>query len=262
MAAGFFWSLCILWVQNFPSCSCTQVFLVQCSFFVLYCSCNICPGASIAAKGPRCQAGLITEVPGLNKRVNKDAINWDGNEEGGQVWTKQEFICKHRLIEVLVSHPDRDVHRGWKKELKLREVGGLEKRKEWIKSLTCPNEFFWEMYIGRGDSQMIKPEETPTLKKVKVVKLRLTLCDPVDYTDHGILWAKILEWVAVPFSRGSSQPRDRTRVSHIAGGFFTSWATKEAQEVSRRREYFLSYLFGIWKYKHCLVTLIYSNSIK
>ena len=40
--------------------------------------------------------------------------------------------------------------------------------------------------------------------------------------------ARILEWVAVPFSRASSQPRDRTQVSHIAGGFFTSWATKEA----------------------------------
>ena len=73
-----------------------------------------------------------------------------------------------------------------------------------------------------GDSQMIKPEETPTLKKVKVVQLCPTLCDPVDYTDHGILQARILEWVAVPFSRGSSQPRDRTQVSHIAGGFFTS----------------------------------------
>ena len=40
-----------------------------------------------------------------------------------------------------MSHLDRDVHRGWKKELKLREVGGLEKRKKRIKSLTCPNEF-------------------------------------------------------------------------------------------------------------------------
>ena len=38
----------------------------------------------------------------------------------------------------------------------------------------------------------------------------------------GILQARILEWVAVPFSRGSSQPRDQTQVSHIAGGFFTS----------------------------------------
>ena len=39
---------------------------------------------------------------------------------------------------------------------------------------------------------------------------------------HGILQAKILEWVAFPFSRGSSQPRDRTQISCIAGGFFTS----------------------------------------
>ena len=49
------------------------------------------------------------------------------------------------------------------------------------------------------------------------------------YTVHGILQARILEWVAFPFSRGSSQPRDWTQVSHIAGGFFTSWATTEAQ---------------------------------
>ena len=40
--------------------------------------------------------------------------------------------------------------------------------------------------------------------------------------------ARILEWVDFPFSRGSSQPRDQTQVSHIAGGFFTSWATREA----------------------------------
>ena len=46
----------------------------------------------------------------------------------------------------------------------------------------------------------------------------------------GILQARILEWVAVPSSRGSSQPRDRTQVSLIAGGFFTVWATREAQE--------------------------------
>ena len=47
---------------------------------------------------------------------------------------------------------------------------------------------------------------------------------------HGILQARILEWVAFLFSRGSSQPRDRTHVSRIAGGFFTSWATGEAQQ--------------------------------
>ena len=47
----------------------------------------------------------------------------------------------------------------------------------------------------------------------------------MDNTVHGNLQARILEWVA-----GFSQPRDRTQVSHIAGGFFTSWATREAQE--------------------------------
>ena len=50
------------------------------------------------------------------------------------------------------------------------------------------------------------------------------------YTLHGILQARILEWVTIPSSRGSSQPRDQTQVSHIICGFFTSWATREAQE--------------------------------
>ena len=50
---------------------------------------------------------------------------------------------------------------------------------------------------------------------VKVTQLCLTLCDPVDYTVHGILQARILEWVTFPFSRGSSQPRDRTQVSAL-----------------------------------------------
>ena len=58
--------------------------------------------------------------------------------------------------------------------------------------------------------------------KVKVAQLCLTFCDPVDYTVPGILQARILEWVAFPFSRGSSQPRDQTQVFRIVGGFFTS----------------------------------------
>ena len=65
--------------------------------------------------------------------------------------------------------------------------------------------------------------------KVKVAQCP-TLCNPMDYMAHGILQARILEWVAFPFSRGSSQLRDRTQVSHIAGRFFTSWATREVQE--------------------------------
>ena len=65
--------------------------------------------------------------------------------------------------------------------------------------------------------------------KVKVAQSCLTLCEPMDYTVRGIFQARILELIAFPFSRGSSQPRDWTQVSHTAGGFFTSWATREAQ---------------------------------
>ena len=54
---------------------------------------------------------------------------------------------------------------------------------------------------------------------------------PHDCTVHGILQARMLEWVAFLFSRGSYQPRDQTCVSSIAGGFFISWATREAQYI-------------------------------
>ena len=60
--------------------------------------------------------------------------------------------------------------------------------------------------------------------KVRVAQSRPTLCYPMGYTVHGILQARILEWVASPFSSRSSQPRNLTGVSGIAGGFFTNWA--------------------------------------
>ena len=60
-----------------------------------------------------------------------------------------------------------------------------------------------------------------------------TLCGPMDCSlpgssVHVILQARILEWVTIPFSRGSSQPKNQKWVSHIAGRFFTLWATREA----------------------------------
>ena len=63
---------------------------------------------------------------------------------------------------------------------------------------------------------------------MKVTQSCLTLCDPMDYTVLGSLQARIPEWVVGPFSRGASQLRDQTQVSHIAEGFLTSWATREA----------------------------------
>ena len=67
----------------------------------------------------------------------------------------------------------------------------------------------------------------------KVAQSCLTLCDPMDCSlpgssFHGILQERILEWVAISFSRGSSWPRDGTQVSCIAGRFFTIWSTREA----------------------------------
>ena len=82
-----------------------------------------------------------------------------------------------------------------------------------------------------------------TYEKVKMLVAQScpTLCNPMDYSPpgssvHGILQARILEWVAIPFSRGSSPPRDRTQClmfSTLAGRFFTTGATWEAPKVKR-----------------------------
>ena len=86
---------------------------------------------------------------------------------------------------------------------------------------------------------------------------------------HQVSQARILEWVAIPFSRGSSQPRDRTGVSCIAGGFFTVWATREVQEsllhitlyTGSRRNQLLD-LFLILLEKQSVRTVLWKSSLK
>ena len=70
----------------------------------------------------------------------------------------------------------------------------------------------------------------------------LTFCNAMDcsmpgYCVHGILQARILEWIAIPFSRESFQPRDQTQVSYIAGRFFISWATREVPKLTTYQKY-------------------------
>ena len=70
----------------------------------------------------------------------------------------------------------------------------------------------------------------------EVAQLCPTLCDPMDCTSQAplvreLFQAIVLEWVAISFYRGSSQPRDRTRVSCIVGRRFTAWATSAVQKV-------------------------------
>jgi len=65
---------------------------------------------------------------------------------------------------------------------------------------------------------------------VLIAQLCLTLFDPRDcslpgISVHGILQARILEWIAIPFSRGTSEHKDQTLVSYLAGRFFTIWTT-------------------------------------
>ena len=75
--------------------------------------------------------------------------------------------------------------------------------------------------------------EASLSKSLLVTQLCPTLCDLVDCSPpgssvHGILQARILEWVAISFSRGFSPPRDQTQVSCTAGRFFTIWTSREA----------------------------------
>ena len=94
------------------------------------------------------------------------------------------------------------------------------------------------------DTLLILPEDVPWknfkqrkvlfsfLSEMKFAQSCPTLCDPMDCSPpgcfiRGILW-RMLEWVAMPFSMGSSQPRDQTQVSETAGRFFTIWAAQKA----------------------------------
>ena len=79
----------------------------------------------------------------------------------------------------------------------------------------------------------------------------MTFCEPMDCnlpgsSVHGILQARVLEWVATSFSRGSSQPRDQTRVSCIAGRCFTVWAIREAYLNQLIQQIFIKHLLWAW----------------
>ena len=71
-------------------------------------------------------------------------------------------------------------------------------------------------------------------------------CSPPGSSVHGIFQARILEWVAIFFSRGSSWPRDVTQVSHITGRLFTIWATRESLLLKTDCYIFKNCTFWLW----------------
>ena len=129
------------------------------------------------------------------------------------------YITVHKLIynNVVVSY-DISIS---KKKKKTEKEGEKEGRKS--EEGKCRK---GETDEGRGRWRE-RQKLFSSHSEVTVAQSCPTLCDPMDYIVHGILQARILEWVAFPFSRGFSQPRDGTQVSHIVDGFFTSWATIE-----------------------------------
>ena len=87
----------------------------------------------------------------------------------------------------------------------------------------------WSIYTIISDKHFLS--SFTHIQEVKVTQSCPTLCNPKVCSPpgssvHGILQARILEWVAIPFFRGSSWPMDWTHISRIAGRFFTVWATK------------------------------------
>ena len=130
---------------------------------------------------------------------------------------------------------------------KLR-TGGEGDDRGWDDRMASPTQWMW-VWVGSGSwwwtgrpgvlwfigSQRVGHDWVTKLNWTdSSFQWCLTLCDPRDCirpgsSAHGILQTRILEWVAIPFSRGSSQPRGHTWVSCIAGRFFTIWATREAQ---------------------------------
>ena len=109
-------------------------------------------------------------------------------------------------------------------------------------SILCgsqPSVCLWRnVYLGLPNEKRISGHRTGkgqfSFQSQRKVKVKLPqscpiLCNPTDHTIHGILQARILECVAFPFSRTSSQSGDQIQVSCIAGGFFTNWAIREVQ---------------------------------
>ena len=131
-------------------------------------------------------------------RVGHINICWPGRPSNTPS-RRGEMICVHRCARIDCSPEPRS-----------SQLNHLKKNKK--------SEPHW-------------PDTRPT--KVKFAQSWPTLRDPMDCSPlgsfvHGNLQARILEWAAISFSRGSSWPRDRTQVSCIAGSFFNDWATREA----------------------------------
>ena len=131
-------------------------------------------------------------------------VHWVGDAIQPILQSSHSF-CTHFWL-----HTGRDGHVSW--TWILPACSSLKTWFGWVERIMLYN-----FGIGRKESEMAQS--------------CLTLCDPMGHrlpgsSIHGIFQARVLEWVAISFSRGSSWPRDRTQVSRIVGRRFTVWATR------------------------------------
>ena len=120
--------------------------------------------------------------------------------------------------------------------------------------------FCWEG--GKTHSSCKFPYYLPWKVKVLIAQLCPTLCNPMDYSllgsfVHGILQARILEWVVIHFSRGSYQTEDWSQVSWIAGRVLTAWGTREVNSATN--QFWCLPLPSIFPYPLCIGASLQAN---
>ena len=136
----------------------------------------------------------------------------------------------------------------------MKEKAQINTKRQWIHNTVkvshdtghySPNNVFVSLGIYKDSSEILFCSHSSLLIKnhgsgSEVTQLCPTLCDPMDCSlqgssVHGIFQARVLEWVAISFSRESSRLRDRTWVSHIAGRCFTVWANYTVHGILQAR---------------------------
>ena len=145
---------------------------------------------------------------------------------------EQRYSLPHAQVESLLPWPFWDWDKEEKKKKMRIEVCQRDTRVNWMSSQWPKLEYHKQqnkVVLDYNPRYNINVQESVHA----CAQLCPTLCDPMDCSPQGssvhvILQARILEWVAIPFSRGSSRPRDQTQVSYIGRWILYHWATWEA----------------------------------
>ena len=166
--------------------------------------------------------GMVTHWSILNWRIpwaeEPGGLQSMRSQRIGHDWVTQHSTAHRLILQYFI--PNRKNH--WNSQVgQVRITCEVLKYTDfWCLPQTIKSESLkWDLGISILSSTL----------SASICESRLVFCDSL--RPHGLLQARILEWVDFPFSRESSQLRDWTQVSHMAGGFFTSWATRKPKST-------------------------------